>query len=163
MPPENLYAKNYFKALSILQIALIAGIVLFGAIISMLLLVIKRPVDEHLSNVFHYVVGGASIACILASKMVFKKKLNQIPADASLSSKMNAYRAALIVSYALLEGPALFAIVSTFVTGSFTLLIFAGIMVLLMLQARPTPQKAIIDMGLDDSERMTLEGPGSDY
>jgi hypothetical protein len=112
-----------------------------------------------LTNVFSYVVPGIAVAGILASKMVFKKKLGQIPADATLATKMTDYRAALIVSYALMEGPALLAIMSAFLTGSVTLLIFAGIIVLLMLQARPRPQKAVSDLALEDTEIIVLEDP----
>jgi hypothetical protein len=96
---------------------------------------------------------------IFASNIVFKKMLNELQENDALNTKMSNYRSFLIIKYALLEGPALFAIIVTFITGNLFFLLYAGIMVLLLLYSRPKVQSAITDLRLNQQEMAIVEDP----
>src|SRR5258705_13991164 len=101
-------SKDYMKSLSILNLALIMGLVIFSIIVSFLILTKSVPInDMDLYNVLKYLVPLLSFGGLFASRAVFKSRLNSISENSTLIQKLNEYRAALIVRYALLEGPAI--------------------------------------------------------
>jgi len=63
----------------------------------------------------------------------------------------------LIIRYALLEAPALFALAAIFMTNNSNFMVYAGLMVVLMATKRPTKKAAIADLALDQQEIAALE------
>ena len=150
------------KALSILNLALVSGTVLFGLLISVLILTTNASDNSKgFSGIFNYMVPVFVVIGIIGGNNLFKKTLNQSGEnlDLNLNSKMTNYRSALIMKYALFEGPALFAIIAAFVSHQIGLMAYAGLLVLLLLYARPNIKSTIAALKLDQQESLIIEDP----
>jgi purine-cytosine permease-like protein len=153
-------SKNYFKALSILNLAMILGIVLFGLIVGLLSIAKSNSVDDSdLTKIFNFLLPALPVLCIFISNYLFKRRLNQIADIYDLPAKMENYRNALILRYAVLEAPAIFAIIATLLTGNLYFLFNSAMMVFLMFYFRPRPQNAILNMQLDQQDSLIIQDP----
>jgi hypothetical protein len=160
MTSDKLNSKAYFKALSILHLAMVAGVVFFGLIVALLVAINTiTSINSTFTNFFYYVVPVLTILGLIASNIVFKNRLKQTRDNYELRTRMTNYRGALIIKYALLEGPAIFAIIASLITGTISFLAYAGLMVVLMLYARPGIQKTFNDLVLDEKDKVILEDP----
>ena len=79
----------------------------------------------------------------------------------NLSEKLIDYRSALIVRYALLEGPSFFAIVVYMFTGELMFLGMAVLIILIFLFISPSVEKAGNDLELGQKEKQMLADPNS--
>jgi len=74
--------------------------------------------------------------------------LNALKDEPGLSKKLADYRSALIVRWALVEGPSFFAIVSYLLTGNYLLLGFAIILIAIFILIMPSSSKLDSDLEL---------------
>lgn len=153
-------SKQYFRSLSIINLALTLGQVFF--IIITIGLVELGSLDLEMRELvsilalFILFAGGLSV---LASYFVFKSKLKKIKQQADLSQKMFDYRAALIMKYALLEGPSFAAIVFCMLTGFYWFLAFSAVIVVVFILIKPSAHKAEIDLELNPNEVQKINDP----
>ena len=160
---------QYFKSLSGLCYALIGGMVLFMviAVVATLNGVQLEGGRANLSDVhapnsvFYIVLAVFVLGGITGSFNLFKKKLTAAKQKASLSEKLQDYRAAIIIRYALLEGPGLFSIIVYFIIGEMTVLTATVVIILLMVYARPDRDKLINDLELSSGEAAIINDPNS--
>jgi hypothetical protein len=104
-------SKEYFKTLQIIYYALITGQVIFGLVTLYLRKMIGLDTGlQDLTGIFLYLVPVFIIGGYFLSRILFKSNLNTAINKTSLIEKMSDYRAALVIRYALLEGPTFFAI-----------------------------------------------------
>jgi hypothetical protein len=139
--------KSALKTITIIHLALLAGQVLFGIVVFAI-----RPShteQQPSDNVFKYLVPAMAVVMV---GMVAKA----IPLP-SLSAKMAAYQSALIVCYALLEAPSLFAITAYFLTGNVLYLLVAALLIARFITIRPTVSKTEEDLKLNYEEKLELE------
>jgi hypothetical protein len=154
--------KEYFKLLSIIHLALMVGLVLFGLVVSFFIADFQHPDNtSELARIIVYLVPGLCIAGLVASNMVSKNRVYQLKANSDLSAKLMGFREAMIIRFALLEGPGLFVLATIFITNDINYLIYAGVMVVLMLVKRPTMRSLIAELELDQKEIAFLENPDS--
>ncbi len=159
-PGEQTGPKGNLRSSQILCAALMGGVTVFAIIISVLNLV-NGPVmkEEVLSykNIFLYAAVGISVACIISSRIIYNKKLIIVKnTPDSLDSKLNQYRAALILYMAPCEGAALFSVIVLFLTGNFIVLLITGVMLGIMFSKFPFSKKAINELSLDWKEQQEL-------
>jgi hypothetical protein len=153
----------YFRALLIIYYGLIIGQVLFGFLAFFLVSThILKSEGEDLSRVFIYIIPFFVLGGFIASNLLFKNRLKAIDQKSSLMIKLTDYRAALVLRYALLEGPTIFAIVVYLVTGNSIFILFAAIIVLYFLMIRPDREKAIRDLDLNSNDEQILYDPNKE-
>ncbi len=152
--------KEYFKIISIFHFALALGITVFGLVISFLVADFQHPDNESdFAKILVYLVPGLLIVGIVASKMVFSNRLNILKDEMDFKLKLEKYREALIIRYALLEGPGIFALVSVFLTNNSEYLIYAAAMLIFILIKKPSIKSAINELELDQTEISKIENP----
>jgi len=153
-------AGQYFKGLTILCYALVGGVVVFTGIITAL------PAsgsaghggrgsigdDTTLTTIFISIAVIISLCSVAASFVMFNKNVAAAKEKNNLKEMLNAYRAAVIMRYALMEGPALFAVIVYFLTGKFSILPLVGLILAIMVYAVPTRQKLITDLDLSSQQ-----------
>lgn len=137
-----------FKLLSILHIALSAGVLIF-------LFISRFLVKQNMANVPEknqtIEIAGIAIAfiCVLLARFLFFNKTKAALSVSDLGEKINIFRIAFILQMALLEAPALLNIILYFLTKN-DLHFFIGLgILLLMIFRRPT--RAIAAMVLFNS------------
>lgn len=160
MEAQKFTSREYFKALKIVHIALMAGIVFFAVIVFVLLQILQEPFGtEEINGILYYVVPVFVIAGVLASNFLFKARLKKSVVETGLKNKLDSYRSALIVKYALIEGPAFFCIVSYQMTANTLFLVITIFLLVVFWTFRPTKGKAILELELDHDQRRIVENP----
>ena len=150
--------KGYFKLIAFIHLGVVLSVVLFGVVVYYFIADFQHPdTRSELAGLLVYVVPGLVIAGIIASNIVFRLKVNALMGNEDLKARMAGYREALIIRYALLEAPALFALAAIFMTNNSNFMVYAGLMVVLMATKRPTKKAAIADLALDQQEIAALE------
>jgi len=157
METNQMTSKAYFKTLTIVYFALLAGQVLF-AILSLVLVQTGKLGDDggEFGEILIYTVSVFLIGGIIASTVMFKKSLSEAKNKNTLLEKMNFYRSALIVRYAPLEGVTMFAIVAYILTGNLLFMGMAAMIIVIFLIIKPSPEKAINDLELSYEEKQVL-------
>lgn len=154
--------KTKLRALRIICLALVTGVVVFALIVIGLLEVMGPPVlpAEELPgpNTGLYVAAGVGLLGLIAAFALFNKKMNGVALmESRLSEKMNRYSNALILFLALCEGPALLSVIILFLTKQYTLLGVTAVLVAAMLSKLPTKVKVIELLKPDWEEQQKLE------
>jgi len=153
-------SKDYFRSLQISYFGLIAGQVLFGAFALFIDLVVQPDFAlNQIRDVLIYIVPLIAFVGILGSNLVFKSRLKRLKIKVKLIEKTNDYRAALIVRYALLEGPSFFALVIYYLTGDMLFLGVSGLIVAVFLTIRPTIERAASDLDLNLNDKQAINDP----
>jgi hypothetical protein len=151
-------SKDYFRTLQIIFFALIAGQVVFCLIVFFLIRTGDFNAElQDLKNIFFIIVPVFVIGGYLGGRMLFKNSMKAAQNKAALSEKLEDYRSASIVRYALLEGPSMLAIISYLLTGEISFLVMAAFIIAIFFTILPTPQKAAADLELDlnDEQKLT--------
>ena len=145
--------KSYFLALQIVFYALIAGQLIFAFLTFYLIrLGLFDGEQAELRNIFIFIVPVFVIGGLFISHLLFKSFLNNAKGKISLYEKLTYYRSALIIRYALLEGPSFFAIVVYLLTGDYLFLGMSGLIVLVFFTLKPSVERAINDLELNSEE-----------
>lgn len=154
-------SKEYFRALTIVHIALVLGAIFFGIIITALTFqnITSNEQDEIYNKVLLYVVSAFYAIGLIANPYIFRSKLAGINNNEDLGYKISIYRGALITRYALLEGLTYFALVATFLTNQFSFLGYAGLSVLMLIYWRPSKENLISDLELNSDEIDIINNP----
>ena len=155
MPQQT--TQQYFKALTVLHFALISGLVFFIVIAYFIERTGAFAGDKILGDIFKYMVPALAFICMAAGNMLYKKRVNDIKNKSSLAEKLNAYRAIFILRDALLEGPALFAIIAYLLCGKLELLGVAVLLLLIFIIIRPAKDKLIKELELSSDETAIIE------
>jgi F0F1-type ATP synthase membrane subunit c/vacuolar-type H+-ATPase subunit K len=139
---KHMTSKTYFQQLTILMRAMVAGIVVFAVVVSFLIAT-QGPIAPDLHAVFQYMAPMIALSGILGSYFVVKLWGKSLSGEVALRTKMNTYRTARVIGFALLDGAALFSIISYLMTGQWMYLASAGFVLLVFLLNRPTPQQSM--------------------
>ncbi|MGE0079361.1 MAG: hypothetical protein AB7S48_15985 [Bacteroidales bacterium] len=161
METQPLTSKEYFRGLSIMHFALIAGQVIFGIIAFALGKTISNGFDPTTQQGLLIAVPIFIIGTFIASTIVFRKRVENIKTRSTLNEKMTEYRAALIISYAMLEGGSMFAIVAYILTSNIILLSLSALIIAVMIINKPSIQKAVSDLELNSDDEKKLNNPDS--
>jgi hypothetical protein len=150
MPQQT--TQQYFKALTILHFALVIGLVLFSIIAYVVHGAGAFDNNATLSAIFQYMVPVLAFLGIAAGNVLYKKQVNEIKKKVGLAEKLNAYRGPFTLRDALLEGPALFAIIAYLLCGNTLLLGVAVLLIVVFILIRPTKNVLIKDLELSSPE-----------
>ncbi len=150
---------GYTKALQIMYKALLAGPLLFIAIVILLYAKagLTPAIDKGTGNIFMYVVIIVAVSCVVMSNKLFNQKLEETKQRSDLIGKLDGYRAAFILQLALCEGPSLFAIICYFLTENKAVLIILAFVLLNFARLYPAKPKIVQQLELDESEESMFD------
>lgn len=144
---------GFLKLISIIHLALLGGQMVFGIVAfaqsTKMYFDIKNNGDP-----FIFIAPLLAIGGIVAGNLIFKQLLIALESKVSLSEKMMGYQTALIIRFALLEGPSLFGIVAYMISGNLFFLAITVMLMLYFLSLRPTKDKMENDLNLGFEEKM---------
>lgn len=151
--------KQYFNILRILHLALNAAVIAFAVVIHFVMLPSSGLKPAGSSDLLVYIAAGYMTFAISLGYWLFGSQLKTAKAATSLSDKLNTYRSANIIRWALLEGAALMALVFYFVSGKILLVAIAGVALLLLGLLHPTQMRLKEDLDLSQTELDRLDDP----
>ncbi len=152
-------SQEFFRSLDILFFAMLVGQVLFAGVVYFLL--IDGNADDSLNSIFMMAVPFLGISGFLGGRFLYQQQLGSLTTTDDLTTKMDRYRTANILRFALMEMPALLAIVAYLLTEN---IVFLGMAVLVMVffyTLRPSRDKAIGDLNLNGSEKAAVNNPNA--
>lgn len=140
-----------FKQLVILHAALMMGPLSFVAIV---FFIHSDPFifGFDLSNPLPIVAIAFSSSALFLSRFLFTKMISSFDTQASASDRFEVYRRASIVSWALVEGSALFNCIVAMLTGSSLFLIISVFLIAYLFYLKPSKSKAVEILGTDESD-----------
>mgnify|MGYP006268509021 CR=1 FL=1 len=136
---------------------MLAGQVIFGAITYFLVQSGTFPPDPELGSLFIVIVPALLVGGYTGGTFLTKTFLRQAKDEKALRVKIQKYYTGMVVRYALVEGPVLFALVAYLITGNILLWGMGLAATALFLLLRPSAGKAADELELTDAERQELE------
>lgn len=161
MEQTQLTTKSYFTALKIVHFALTAGVILFLVMAVILQITGFEPELKEMEMILLGITAFAAIAGIFTGNLLFRKRLEQLVELKSLKEKLTGYQSALIVKYALVEGPAFFCVVAYLLTANILFPVIAVFLVFVLVLFAPRKDKLISDLNLSTKETSVFENPDS--
>lgn len=143
---------GYFKSIKIVHLALVIGVVFFALVSVFLQINGFGTLGELINNGLLLIIPLLALIGIFGSNFIFKKRLRKIVDKTNLNEKMEDYRSALILKFALIEGPSFFAIVAYLLTGNYIFLGTAVVLIIVFLIYTPSRTKFISDLELTKDE-----------
>lgn len=152
--------QDAFKALKILHLAIAAGLVLFTAIILLLFQTGQlKALDPSLERTLQVVAVVVSVGMLVVGFNLFKRKMMEARNSSQAGeTRMNLYRTACIVWWAMIEGPGMLAVICFIITGNYAFIALAGFHVLLLFLFMPRKGNIIVLLNLNSQEVAALEG-----
>jgi hypothetical protein len=151
---------NAFTTLRTIHIALLAGMIAF-AIVSLILVNtgFAAVVDDSTQRILQVVCILLSALALFAGFKFFKKKIfvarNSMDAG---EKRMELYRAACILWWAMIEGPGIFAGIAFVLSGNYAFFALAVFHMLVLLTFAPRKSNIILFLNLSNDEVARLEG-----
>ena len=152
-------SKDYFRAIQIVHLAMVAGILFFVLISVFLQAKAFGTMDDESNNLLMVFALAFAAIGIASSKILFRRKLIKCNAKTTLTEKLDEYRSALIIKFASLEAPSFLSIVIYLLTGNTIVLVIAGVLIIIFLMYRPTKEKLMDDITLDTKEKALINNP----
>jgi hypothetical protein len=95
----------------------------------------------------------------LGARAYFNAKINSIKQSPTLVSKLNQYRSALLIKYAILESGTMLTIILYWFNAHVLFLVLTGGLLIIFILHRTTKAKLIKDLALDFQEQSLLDDP----
>ena len=145
---------NFFTTLRILHLSLLVGPVLFG--IASVFIVqngLMQAAEESLSRILQVIAILFSVALMVIGFNLFKRKIMEVRnSTGEAKTRLEQYRAACILWWAMNEAPALFSITCYLLTGNFSFLALAGFHILILLVFMPRKENIAVLLNVDPHE-----------
>lgn len=148
-----------FKTLRILHKAMMLGMLAFAVVV--IFIVIRRGgpgVNPSLDKPLQVVALLVSVSGTAAGFMLFKKRLQAIPAMDTAKNRLAAYRAAALLRWGLIEMPVLLSIICFMLIGNYAFLALAIALLFVFAAVRPSTQVIIYQLQLTEAEVKDLQG-----
>lgn len=146
-PPEMMRANLIITGSLIVGVIMVLTIIHFVAI--------PAEMKHTAISTFLIIIFALAVLGAFVGNMLFQKKIKAIQTT-SLMDKLTQYRTALILKYALLEAPALAAVILYLVEGNIYLPIITLLLLGLMVYHLPTKSKVTSDLSLTMQEQQQL-------
>ncbi len=137
-----------FKQLKIIYFALAAGQVSYFIIVLVLIQRELVMLDKDYSTIWGFIVPVLVVIMVVISRFLYNRMINIKAGNSTREEKLNTFRSANIVKFALLEGANFLSITFYLLTGDF---LYAGIFVIVMgifLVNFPGKERFIAEFGL---------------
>ncbi len=157
MTTQKQTSGEYFKALTIVHFALLAGQVLF-ALVALLLNTqnLMTTTEDSLKNILIPIVLIFIINGVITGQIMYKKRLDKLKKEDSLFQKMSGYRSVIIVRLAFLESASFVPIIAYLLTADFVFLGSAGIAIIYFFMLKPSRNKAAMDLELSPADKIKI-------
>lgn len=151
MEEENrsLTPKVFMRILNAIYMVLLMSMMVFGSftLFSTVSWDIDFPSSE---DVFLIIVPIMFFIGIVLGRILYKKRLDNLANVNVLKDKLQGLKTALIIKFALVEGPFLIGLVAAFLTSNIFYMMSSGTLVMYFLTLKPTKSKIIKDLDLDN-------------
>lgn len=151
---QNATPASSLKRINVIFFGLLFGMVSMGSIIYVI-----NPTenfDFNFKNPLLIIMMVVMIAGVFASGFLYNTLKSKIETKDSLQDKIAKIQQALIIKFALIEGPALLGIILFLVESNLAFLMLSVLMILYFVTLKPSKNKLADDMNLTSQERREI-------
>lgn len=151
---------GFLRAMKVTYWALFLGQFTFAGLT--FYLNVNNPIQygEHDPNdVFSYIVPMMVLGGLIGGHFLSKTAIQKAKEKPTFKEKLESYRSALIIRYALMEGPNLFCIVAYLLSSNIVFMYIAIAVMLVYLFSFPKTVQLISDLELNGTEIEQLNDP----
>lgn len=159
MEQTQLTSKSYLTSLKIIHFALTAGVVFFMLIAIALQFTGFEPELKELEEILLAITVAGAVAGVFTGNLLFRKRLEQLVELKGLKEKLMGYQSALIIKYALVEGPAFFSVVAYLLTANLLFPAITLVLISIFILYAPGKDKFIGDLNLSRKESEIFDKP----
>ena len=149
--------KQYFFILRILHLSMMGAVVVLGLVAHFVLIPAPDFKPNENGTLFVNIAAVYLAIAVAVSYWLFGLRVQAAKQQISLSDKLNTYRSATIIRFALIEGTSLLTVVFYLLTGNLVLLGIASIGLVVLALHHPNPVKLKMDLDLSPAELARLE------
>jgi len=150
MNQVNQTPKDIVKSNMIITVAMTVGAL---AMLGVMHFVVQPKETSGDSNLFLMIAIGAIVLNYVFGRFLSQKKMSEITDSMSLVEKLNIHKAALILRFATLEGPALICIIFYMIEGRMEFVIMAIALIAMMILSIPNTNRVIQQLNLNFEEQ----------
>ncbi len=145
--------KEFMKTATLIHTFLMMGLAMAFGIIFYVTAMTDGSSKHELGNTLNYLVPVWAVLVLFAGNAMYRRRTLEIQEDnsSSVEYKLGKYRETLIISWAMIEGVALFTIVSYMLVGNYLFLLLFALLFLVLLTKRPTIERTLSDTQLPNS------------
>ena len=147
--------KSFIRTLTFLHGSLTLGLLAFTLFVYFQNRSFTVGTDSN--DLYVYIVPTIAILGYFLGKFLFQKQLQRIDRKDNLTGKLVRYQIASLVQYALLEGPAFFALVIYYIKGNALYLVIGLSLLAYLIMLRPKIDTLIKALPLSQEEEQQLK------
>lgn len=144
--------KNQLKITNIIFYSLLSGLSLFFVIVMMLIQNRDNSEGADIDKVLVFLVPVFGLLIMFFSRLISNQMLSKYKAGGGILQKITYYRTAKIVSWAMIEGACLFALVATLLTSNYLYTVVFMFLIGYFILMRPSKESLIREMHLNSEE-----------
>lgn len=146
--------ENSLRVLNIFHKALLMGQIIFAAVCVYLVYSGKvKSFSINLDKPLQVAALLMAAAGVFAGNTLFKKKLLQIrDLQENAKQKFEAYRAASLLQWSLIEVPSIFSIICFFLTGNYAFIALAFLLIMIFAIQAPSKNKVAQQLQVNEAD-----------
>lgn len=146
--------ENSLRVLNIFHKALLMGQIIFAAVCVYLVYSGKvKSFSINLDKPLQVAALLLAAAGVFAGNTLFKKKLLQIrDLQENAKQKFEAYRAASLLQWSLIEVPSIFSIICFFLTGNYAFIALAFLLIMIFAIQAPSKNKVAQQLQVNEAD-----------
>ena len=145
---------SFLKTMTIIHSSLCLGLILFTAFVF-----IQGDGFEALMNngVWVFVIPLTAMIAYFGSTWIFQNLIRNVPETEVLSKKLQRYRVALLIKYAIIEAASFLALIGYFFSGNAMHLVISLCLTAYLIFQRPTIKKLHQELPLNLEEKKEFD------
>ncbi len=149
---ENSPIKIQLKVINIIFFALLSSMILFLAVVLIIIQDKRFSEGSELDKVFTFFVPVFGLLMMFLSRTIYNRMISKVDRSSNLFQKINHFRTSKIVSWALVEGACLLALVATMLTSNYLYIVVFVFLFGYLIMIKPSKESLVRDMRLNSEE-----------
>jgi hypothetical protein len=150
---------DVFRQLKIVHAALLSGAFAFTFTVFLgHRYVTNNKVNENFERIFLVLVLFVAASAMLGGLTLFKKKVAILQnSQEPVQSKMDQYKKACVIFWAMLEGAAILSAMGILMTGNYMFIVVSALLIIILVLFVPRKESIIASLNLESNEVAELE------
>jgi len=144
--------KNQKRITNTIYLSLIIGLLLFFVVVMIIIQDKNTNGNKDLDMIFIFLVPLFGLMMMFISRLIYNQMISKYKSTRILLKDISYYRTAKIISWAMIEGACLLALVATILTSNYIYVVVFIFLFGYFLLMRPSTESLIRDMRLNSEE-----------
>ena len=143
---------EHFNITFTIYLALLAGMILVFAVSIWLVQSDEFVPNTDMDNLFQIVIPLVGLTAMFFSRYLYKKQVIKVDKNSDIITKLNFYRTFKVISFALIEGAGLFALIGFMITENYLYVFVFVFLIGFLFMIRPSREGFVSDFKISRDE-----------